>query len=63
MAFYRICSKCGASLDPCEKCDCSDIKKEKQERKDEFIKMFYGLCTVGSDGQFRLAVQGGKNGR
>lgn len=22
MAFYRICPRCGAALDPGEKCDC-----------------------------------------
>lgn len=35
MAFYRTCPFCGANLDPDEKCDCQDMKKEEEERKDE----------------------------
>lgn len=27
MAFYRVCSMCGAALDPGEHCDCQDIGK------------------------------------
>ena len=29
MAFYRTCPDCGASLDPGERCDCTD--KAEQE--------------------------------
>ncbi len=30
MAFYRICPKCGAHLDPNERCDCEETaEKEK----------------------------------
>ena len=25
---YRTCPYCGANLDPCERCDCQDEKKE-----------------------------------
>lgn len=27
MAFYRVCSCCGAALDPGERCDCQDKKE------------------------------------
>lgn len=27
MAFYRVCSRCGAALDPGERCDCQKIKE------------------------------------
>ncbi len=31
MAFYKICPKCGAHLDPNERCDCEErAKKEKR---------------------------------
>lgn len=29
MSWERICPDCGARLDPCEKCDCKEHKKEK----------------------------------
>lgn len=32
MAFYDVCKKCGAHLDPGERCDCED----EQERRSEF---------------------------
>lgn len=35
MGFYKTCPHCGDNLDPGEKCDCQDTKKEKEEKKDE----------------------------
>ena len=32
VAYYRICDKCGANLDPSERCTCSS-KRERLERK------------------------------
>lgn len=37
MAFYRTCPDCGASLDPGEKCDCQEEKK--QDFFDRHLKM------------------------
>lgn len=31
MAFYNTCPKCGANLDPDEKCTCEDEKKEGKD--------------------------------
>ena len=34
--FYKICSNCGSHLDPCERCDCQEEKrntKTTQEKK------------------------------
>ena len=28
MAEYRICPRCGANLDPGERCDCADRKED-----------------------------------
>lgn len=28
MAYYRVCSFCGAHLDPGERCDCQAVKGE-----------------------------------
>lgn len=33
--YYQTCSRCGANLDPGEKCDCRD------ERREESIKAIY----------------------
>lgn len=30
---YRICSNCGAALDPGERCDCRNIKKAQAPKK------------------------------
>ena len=35
MPYSNECPLCGANLDPCEKCDCSDRKESaKDEKKD-----------------------------
>jgi uncharacterized OB-fold protein len=38
MPYYKICEKCGASLDPGEKCTCEKDKREEAEEK-KFKKM------------------------
>ena len=38
MAFYNICPKCRAHLDPGEKCDCEmENEKEKKEREQMLV--------------------------
>lgn len=44
MPYYKVCDKCGATLDPGEKCTCERERKEEQEQKElkrqvEFTKM------------------------
>lgn len=39
MPFYNTCPKCGANLDPGEKCDCESKEKEKREFLFEHIKV------------------------
>lgn len=34
--YYRICSNCGANLDPGERCDCEE---ERQKQTDRIISM------------------------
>lgn len=31
MAYYTVCSSCGANLDPGEKCDCESSKIQQYE--------------------------------
>lgn len=31
MAYYEICDKCGANLDPGETCDCEMQEEQKQD--------------------------------
>lgn len=37
--YYSICEHCGASLDPCEHCDC---KSNKEERVRQYLALFEG---------------------
>ena len=34
MPYYKICEKCGATLDPGEKCTCEREYREEQEEKE-----------------------------
>lgn len=39
MAFYRICPRCQAHLDPGEKCDCEEENARRQGFFDSHLKM------------------------
>lgn len=39
MAYYSVCSSCGCNLDPGEKCDCENEKKEAEQRYDKIIRV------------------------
>lgn len=39
MAYFDTCSYCGGTLDPGEKCDCRDEKKEQEEFFGRHLKM------------------------
>ena len=38
MAFYKICPKCKAHLDPGEHCDCEEEEKRKEERAEKLFR-------------------------
>lgn len=55
MAYYSVCDRCGASLDPGETCDCE--KERERERKEEEVEMiFRSLYNIERNGQLRMAI-------
>lgn len=49
MMSYK-CEHCGAYLDPGERCDCQDEKKQKVER-------LFSMITEGTDGQIQFNLE------
>lgn len=39
MAYYNVCSRCGAALDPGEKCDCENEREKKNRLFDRKISL------------------------
>lgn len=39
--YYRVCQKCGAALDPGERCDCEEERIREREREEERIDKLY----------------------
>lgn len=39
MAYYKICSDCGATLDPGEKCDCQEDRQNQSDFFAQHIKV------------------------
>ncbi len=51
MSFYNVCNKCGANLDPGEKCTC---EREAEERR----KQIERTCQVsGKSNQFSFVFK------
>lgn len=49
MAYYNICEKCGATLDPGEKCTCiEDAKRQKEEAKIDKMVSFTKMLLQNS---------------
>lgn len=42
MAFYNICPKCGAYLDPNERCDCEDTAEKEKKSVEQMLVMEKG---------------------
>ena len=42
MAFYNVCPKCGAHLDPNEKCDCEDAAEKEKKAREQMLVMENG---------------------
>ena len=53
MAYYYECPRCGAHLDPGERCDCED-RIEPAVAKIT-VKVAEEMLRLEEDGQFRLA--------
>ena len=47
MGYFRLCPVCGDRLDPGEKCDCRDKKRQEEEFWERKLK-------AGADGQYVL---------
>ena len=52
MAFYNVCEKCGAHLDPGEPCDC----EKEQEKQSEFYAQ--RMRANRRTGQYSLIFDG-----
>lgn len=44
MAYYNVCSRCGAALDPGERCDC---ESEQEKRIGSFEEKIRHDCVTG----------------
>lgn len=53
--YQRQCEKCGAYLDPAERCDCVEEKTISKENQNNIIKFI-----AGADNQIRFAIGGDK---
>lgn len=42
MAFYNVCPKCGAHLDPNERCDCEETTEKEKKIRDPLLVMEKG---------------------
>lgn len=39
MAYYNVCARCGSNLDPGEKCECANKKKQHENYYQKIIKV------------------------
>lgn len=37
MAFYNVCPKCGANLDPNERCDCEETAEKEKKIREQLL--------------------------
>lgn len=42
MAFYNICPKCGAHLDPDERCNCEEMAEEEKKAREQLLVLEKG---------------------
>lgn len=42
MAFYNVCPKCGAHLDPGELCDCEETAEKEKKAREQLLVMENG---------------------
>lgn len=62
MAYYNICPKCGATLDPNEVCDCERESKERAAKWEKLTKEERGgqLCLLPETEKERTGNETGK---
>ena len=51
MAYYSVCSKCGANLDPGEMCDCETERTTLLERKNGAFEELGRLVNTNLDNE------------
>lgn len=56
MAYYRVCSCCGANLDPGEPCDCQNEKEQQQKEREQSQKKLVSATITEKNGQLKLAI-------
>lgn len=56
MAYYKICPRCHAALDPGERCECEEEAEQKKEERAKRHQDLSAMLKVEKNGQFRLAV-------
>ena len=61
MPYYKVCEKCGATLDPCEKCTCEREYREEQEQKELQRKVDFTKNIVLKHSKRRRAKWQNKN--
>lgn len=54
--YAHECPKCGAFLDPGERCDCTERRAEEEQRFIDFKKELSKHIEEGKHGQLRLAI-------
>lgn len=47
MAFYNVCPKCGAHLDPNEKCDCENVSEKEKRAREHLLIVENGTNQLG----------------
>ena len=57
MAYYNVCTECGCTLDPGEKCSCREEEEREQEQKRDFFRAHLKMEPKGR--QMALVLDGG----
>lgn len=49
--YYSVCERCGALLDPGERCSCSDEPRTDQRQEKQTPDLFYDLLAEQNEYQ------------
>lgn len=58
MAFYNTCPKCGAHLDPGEKCDCEGLVPVTLKEANAFLERRHRRHKAVTGHKFSIAASG-----